>query len=57
MPAISEAELQEVKQEIAHMSRSQATIALCLVFEELAKNPDLFHTYHRFLEFAFQLAG
>ena len=58
MPTISEAQLEEVRQEIAQMSRSQARIALRLIFEELAQNnPDLFHIHHRFFEFAFQLSG
>jgi len=57
MPHISEAKIQEVRLEIAEMSRSQARIALRLVYENLATdNPSLFHDYHKFLEWAFQLA-
>ena len=55
MSTISEAQLEEVRLEIAQMSRSQATIALRLVFEELANKPSLFHDYHKFLEWAFHL--
>lgn len=57
MPTISEALLQEIREEIALMSRSQARIALRLVFEDLALNhPRLFRNYRRFFEWAFQLA-